>query len=88
VGHLLRMTAGNGYRWPSCPAWSRTPPNVVEHPELAADRIVRFTETVSKENVVASTDCGLDGQVHLQIAWAKLDTLVRGAEVATSQLWG
>jgi 5-methyltetrahydropteroyltriglutamate--homocysteine methyltransferase len=62
--------------------------NVVEHPELVADRIVRFAEAVSREKVVASTDCGLGGRVHPQIAWAKLDTLVKGAELATSQVWG
>ena len=59
--------------------------NVVEHPELVADRIVRFAEAVGSENVVASTDCG---RVHPQIAWAKPDTLVKGAELATSQLCG
>jgi 5-methyltetrahydropteroyltriglutamate--homocysteine methyltransferase len=62
--------------------------NVVEHPELVADRIVRFAEAVGRDNVVASTDCGLGGRVHPQIAWAKLDTLVKGAELASSQLWG
>jgi 5-methyltetrahydropteroyltriglutamate--homocysteine methyltransferase len=55
---------------------------------LVADRIVRFAEAVSRENVVASTDCGLGGRVHRQIAWAKPDTLVKVAELATSQLWG
>jgi 5-methyltetrahydropteroyltriglutamate--homocysteine methyltransferase len=62
--------------------------NVIEHPELVADRIVRFAEAVGRDNVVASTDCGLGGRVHPQIAWAKLDTLVKGAELATAQLWG
>jgi 5-methyltetrahydropteroyltriglutamate--homocysteine methyltransferase len=62
--------------------------NVIEHPELVADRIVRFAEAVGRDNVVASTDCGLGGRVHPQIAWAKLETLVKGAELATSQLWG
>jgi 5-methyltetrahydropteroyltriglutamate--homocysteine methyltransferase len=62
--------------------------NVVEHPELVADRIVRFAEAVGRENVVASTDCGVGGRVHPQIAWAKLDTLVKGAGLATSRLWG
>jgi 5-methyltetrahydropteroyltriglutamate--homocysteine methyltransferase len=62
--------------------------NVVEHPELVADRIVRFAEAVGRDNVVASTDCGLGGRVHPQIAWAKLQTLVKGADLATSQLWG
>ena len=61
--------------------------NVVEHPELVADRITRFAEVVGRENVIASTDCGLGGRVHPQIAWAKLDTLAQGAELATAQLW-
>jgi 5-methyltetrahydropteroyltriglutamate--homocysteine methyltransferase len=62
--------------------------NVVEHPELVAERIGRFAEVVGRENVIASTDCGLGGRIHPQIAWAKLDTLARGAELATAQLWG
>jgi 5-methyltetrahydropteroyltriglutamate--homocysteine methyltransferase len=61
--------------------------NVIEHPELVADRIIRFAEVVGRENVVASTDCGLGGRVHPQIAWAKLDTLAKGAELATGRLW-
>jgi 5-methyltetrahydropteroyltriglutamate--homocysteine methyltransferase len=61
--------------------------NVVEHPELVAERIARFAECVGRENVIASTDCGLGGRVHPQIAWAKLDTLAKGAELATRQLW-
>ena len=61
--------------------------NVIEHPELVAERIIRFAEGVGRENVVASTDCGLGGRVHPQIAWAKLDTLARGAQLATEQLW-
>jgi 5-methyltetrahydropteroyltriglutamate--homocysteine methyltransferase len=61
--------------------------NVVEHPELVADRIVRYAEIVGRENVIASTDCGLGGRVHPQIAWAKLDTLSKGAQLATQQLW-
>ena len=62
--------------------------NVVEHPELVADRICQFAEVVGRENVIASTDCGLGGRVHPQIAWAKLDTLAKGAEIATRRLWG
>jgi 5-methyltetrahydropteroyltriglutamate--homocysteine methyltransferase len=62
--------------------------NVVEHPELVADRIVRFAGLVGRENVIASTDCGLGGRVHPDIAWAKLKTLAQGAELATKQLWG
>jgi len=62
--------------------------NVVEHPELVADRIERFAGVVGRENVVASTDCGLGGRIHPQIAWAKLDSLVAGAELASTRLWG
>jgi len=61
--------------------------NVVEHPELVADRIVRFAKLVGRENVIAGTDCGLGGRVHPQIAWAKLETLAQGADLATKQLW-
>jgi 5-methyltetrahydropteroyltriglutamate--homocysteine methyltransferase len=61
--------------------------SLVEHPELVADRIVRFAEGAGRENVIAGTDCGLGGRVHPEIAWAKLESLVRGAELATSRLW-
>ncbi len=57
--------------------------NVVEHPELVAQRIARFAGAVGRERVVASTDCGLGGRVHPQIAWAKLEALSRGAELAS-----
>jgi 5-methyltetrahydropteroyltriglutamate--homocysteine methyltransferase len=60
--------------------------NVVEHPELVAERIVRFAEGVGPENVIASTDCGLGGRVHPQIAWAKLRSLAEGAELAGGRL--
>jgi 5-methyltetrahydropteroyltriglutamate--homocysteine methyltransferase len=61
--------------------------NVVEHPELVAERITRFANLVGKERVIASTDCGLGGRVHSQIAWAKLEALAEGAALATRQLW-
>jgi len=61
--------------------------NVVEHPELVAERITRFASAVGKERVIASTDCGLGGRVHAQIAWAKLEALAQGAALATRQLW-
>ncbi|HEX2247099.1 MAG TPA: cobalamin-independent methionine synthase II family protein [Arthrobacter sp.] len=61
--------------------------NVVEHPELVADRIERFANLVGRENVIASTDCGLGGRVHPQIAIAKLEALGQGAELATKRLW-
>jgi 5-methyltetrahydropteroyltriglutamate--homocysteine methyltransferase len=61
--------------------------NLIEHPELVADRIIRFAEAVGPENVIASTDCGLGGRVHPQIAWAKLHALSEGAALASKQLW-
>jgi 5-methyltetrahydropteroyltriglutamate--homocysteine methyltransferase len=61
--------------------------NVVEHPEVVADRIVRYAGIVGRENVVAGTDCGLGMRVHPQIAWAKLKALAEGAALATKQLW-
>ncbi|HVV92100.1 MAG TPA: cobalamin-independent methionine synthase II family protein [Hyphomicrobiales bacterium] len=61
--------------------------NLIEDPELVADRICRFAECVGRDNVIASTDCGLGGRVHPQIAWAKLEALSQGAEMATRRLW-
>ena len=61
--------------------------NAVEHPRLVADRIIRFAEVVGPENVVASTDCGLGGRLHHQIAWAKLESLVEGARIASAELF-
>ena len=62
--------------------------NVLEHPELVADRIVRFAKVAGRDNVIASTDCGLGGRVHPQIAWAKLGALAEGARLASRELWG
>ena len=62
--------------------------NVVEHPELVADRIIQYAELVGKENVIAGTDCGMGGRVHPQIGWAKLKVLGEGAALASKQLWG
>ena len=62
--------------------------NVVEHPELVAERILRFAKLVGRENVIAGTDCGLGGRLHCQLVWAKLRSLSEGAGVATKELWG
>jgi 5-methyltetrahydropteroyltriglutamate--homocysteine methyltransferase len=61
--------------------------NLVEHPQVVADRIVRFAQIVGRENVIAGTDCGLGGRIHPQIAWAKLAALADGAKLATRELW-
>ena len=60
--------------------------NVVEHPQLVADRIERFVEVAGPGNVIAATDCGLGGRIHPQIAWAKLEALVEGAKLASGRL--
>jgi 5-methyltetrahydropteroyltriglutamate--homocysteine methyltransferase len=67
--------------------------NVVEHPELVAERIVRFAELVGRENVIASTDCGFaqeqfNRRVHPSIMWAKLEAMAEGARIASKELWG
>ena len=60
---------------------------LIEHPELVSSRIQRFARMVGRENVIASTDCGLGLRCHPQIAWAKLKTLSEGAALATKALW-
>ena len=67
--------------------------NIVEHPELVAQRIVRLAEIVGRENVMGGTDCGFAQspfaqRVHPTIMWAKLASLVEGARIATRELWG
>jgi 5-methyltetrahydropteroyltriglutamate--homocysteine methyltransferase len=61
--------------------------NVVEHPELVAERLMRYANMVGRENVMGGSDCGLGGRVHPEIAWAKLAALVEGARLATHRLW-
>ena len=66
--------------------------NVVEHPELVAERVTRLAKLVGRENVIASTDCGfaqgpLLRRVHPSIMWAKLEALSEGARIASRQLW-
>ena len=60
--------------------------NVVEHPELVAQRLERFARIVGPERVIGSTDCGLGGRIHPDIAWAKLASLTEGAAIASSRL--
>ena len=67
--------------------------NVVEHPELVAERIVRLATIVGRENVIAGTDCGFAQgpfyrRVHPQVMWAKLEALAAGARLASKELWG
>jgi len=67
--------------------------NVVEHPELVAERILRFAGVLGRENVIASTDCGFaqeqfNRRVHPSIMWAKLEAMAEGARIASEELWG
>jgi 5-methyltetrahydropteroyltriglutamate--homocysteine methyltransferase len=67
--------------------------NIVEHPELVAERLVRIAKLVGRENVMAGTDCGFAQspfarRVHPTIMWAKLRALAEGAKLATAELWG
>jgi 5-methyltetrahydropteroyltriglutamate--homocysteine methyltransferase len=66
--------------------------NVVEHPELVAERIVRLARLVGRESVIAGTDCGFaqgpfHRRVHPTIMWAKLEALAAGAQLASEELW-
>jgi 5-methyltetrahydropteroyltriglutamate--homocysteine methyltransferase len=66
---------------------------LVEHPELVAERIVRFATVVGRENVIAGADCGFatfagSTEIHPTVAWAKLKSLADGARLATRALWG
>ena len=62
--------------------------DILEHPAVVAERIVRYANVVGRENVIASTDCGMGGRIHPSVAWAKLRSLSQGAQLASEQLWG
>jgi 5-methyltetrahydropteroyltriglutamate--homocysteine methyltransferase len=67
--------------------------NIVEHPELIAERIVRFARLVGRENVIAGADCGFSSQamytteVHPTVIWEKFKAMREGANIASRQLW-
>jgi 5-methyltetrahydropteroyltriglutamate--homocysteine methyltransferase len=67
--------------------------NIVEHPELIAERIVRFAKLVGRDNVIAGADCGFSSQalynteVHRTVVWEKFKAMREGADIATRQLW-
>lgn len=68
--------------------------NIVEHPELIAERISRYAKLVGRENVIAGADCGFSSQatynpeVDPKVVWAKFHAMAEGARLATKQLWG
>ena len=66
---------------------------LVEHPELIAQRLMRYADIVGRENVIAGTDCGFAtfagaDEIHPSIVWAKFEALVQGARIASQELWG
>jgi 5-methyltetrahydropteroyltriglutamate--homocysteine methyltransferase len=67
--------------------------NLVEHPELVAERIERYARIVGRENVIAGNDCGFaarairDYDIHPTVVWAKFEALAEGARIASSRLW-
>jgi 5-methyltetrahydropteroyltriglutamate--homocysteine methyltransferase len=76
-----------------CPGVITHASNIVEHPELIAERIVRFAKLVGRENVMAGADCGFSSQalyrteVHPTVIWEKFKAMREGADIATKQLW-
>jgi 5-methyltetrahydropteroyltriglutamate--homocysteine methyltransferase len=61
--------------------------NLIEHPELVAERITRYADRVGRENVIASADCGFGSRIHPELGWAKMNVLAEGAELASTRLW-
>jgi 5-methyltetrahydropteroyltriglutamate--homocysteine methyltransferase len=61
--------------------------DVVGHPALVAQRIQRFASPVGRDRVIPGADCGFGGRSHPQVAWAKLQSLVEGARLASQALW-
>jgi 5-methyltetrahydropteroyltriglutamate--homocysteine methyltransferase len=62
--------------------------DIVEHPELVAQRLIRYANLVGRENVIAGTDCGIGSRVgHAEVAWAKLAAVGDGARLASKKLW-
>jgi len=64
----------------------------VEHPELVAERLLRFAGIVGRKRVMAGTDCGFGaftgaGAVHPSITWTRLRALAQGAKIASAKLW-
>ena len=63
--------------------------NHIEHPQLVAERLIRYANLMGRENVIAGTDCGMGSRVgHPEVCWAKFDAMVEGAKIATRELWG
>jgi 5-methyltetrahydropteroyltriglutamate--homocysteine methyltransferase len=103
----LSIVGANGHHEHEWRVWQATPlpagmllipgvvdstTNIIEHPEVVAERLLRYASVVGKENVIAGVDCGFatgagSTQVDGNVAWAKLGALVEGARLASQQLW-
>jgi len=76
-----------------CPGMITHASNIVEHPELIAERIMRFAKLVGRENVIAAADCGFSSQalyrteVHHTVVWEKFKAMRQGADIASRKLW-
>ncbi|MCI0825284.1 MAG: methionine synthase, partial [Chloroflexi bacterium] len=68
--------------------------NLVEHPELIAERLLKYASVVGRESVIAGSDCGFSSQattqpeIHPTVVWAKFQAMAEGARIATKELWG
>jgi 5-methyltetrahydropteroyltriglutamate--homocysteine methyltransferase len=63
--------------------------NTIEHPQLVADRLIRYAKLMGKEQVIAGTDCGMGSRVgHPEVCWAKFNAMVEGSKLASKELWG
>jgi 5-methyltetrahydropteroyltriglutamate--homocysteine methyltransferase len=76
-----------------CPGMVTHASNIVEHPELICERILRYASLVGRENVIAAADCGFSSQalykteVHHTVVWEKFKAMRQGADLATRKLW-
>jgi 5-methyltetrahydropteroyltriglutamate--homocysteine methyltransferase len=75
-----------------CPGVIECQSNYIEHPEVVAQRILRYAHLVGRERVMAGVDCGFSIHAGMRgidpdVVWAKLESLAKGAEIATHKLW-
>jgi len=85
VFETVKLPAGKSYM----PGVVSHVSNTIEHPQLVADRLIRYAKLMGKEQVIAGTDCGMGSRVgHPEVCWAKFNAMVEGAKLATKELWG
>jgi 5-methyltetrahydropteroyltriglutamate--homocysteine methyltransferase len=85
VWEMVKLPEGKSYM----PGVISHVSNHIEHPELVAQRLMKYASLLGKENVIAGTDCGMGSRVgHPEVCWAKFDAMVEGARLASERLWG